>query len=443
MIRRRTVIAAAGLAGGCSPMRPAPPGPAALDHELQALLQDPRAPLLALAALALRDGEVVYQGAFGWRHAGDGAAMPPLPVTPRTLFRVASISKLVVTLGVMRLVEQGRLTLDDDVSRWLGWRLRHPRFDATPITLRLLLSHRSGLSDGGERYNLPASTRLQDLLQPQGAQFSEGLNWNLARAPGTWFEYVNLNFGVIAQVMECATGDRFDRLMQRLVLQPLGLRGGFDPSALPSTDLADIATLYRRRRIEGGREVWDPQGPWVVQTDDFRRTPPASIDGLDRYVVGTNGTLFGPQGRLRTGVAELGVVMRMLLHQGRHEAQAFLQPQTVALMASEQWHLNAARDNGAPDRDGALSWGLGVQRFTDQGGPGRGDRLVEGGGFAGWGHGADAYGLTGVMAVDPQRHRGIVVLLAGPGIDPATHRARDSALDRWAERALGALFKHS
>lgn len=57
--------------------------------------------------------------------------------------RVASVSKLVTTIGVMRLVEDGKLDLDADVSTYLGWTLRHPRFPDTPITLRLLLSHRS------------------------------------------------------------------------------------------------------------------------------------------------------------------------------------------------------------------------------------------------------------------------------------------------------------
>src|SRR5688572_17013313 len=61
--------------------------------------------------------------------------------------RIASISKLVVALGVMRLVEQGQFDLDRDVSEWLGWPLRNPAFPDRPITLRLLLSHRSSLKD--------------------------------------------------------------------------------------------------------------------------------------------------------------------------------------------------------------------------------------------------------------------------------------------------------
>jgi len=433
----------AALAAGCAPLpvtapAPADSGAAALDGDLAALVADPQRPLLAVAALAIRDGRVVYANQFGWRHLG-GDGEPPLPVTERTLLRVASISKLVVAVGVMRLVEQGRLDLDADVSGLLGWTLRHPGHPQVPITLRLLLSHRSGLSDGGERYAFDGGTRLQDVLQPGGALFADGLNWNRALAPGAGFAYVNLNFGVIAQLMERATGERFDRLMQRLVLQPLGLRGGFDPSTFAPADQADIATLYRKRREVGGREVWDPAGPWVVQADDFRRTAPQPPAGLSGYVVGSNGTLFGPQGRLRMSVRDLGTLMQMLLDEGRHAGRAFLQPASVALLASEQWRRADAAPGG--EAVGACAWGLGGQRFTDRAEAGCGDRLVDGGGLAGWGHTGNAYGLKGLFVLDPRRRHGLVLLLAGPGVDPATYPGHGSALDRWQEVAATAMVR--
>jgi CubicO group peptidase (beta-lactamase class C family) len=430
-----------------------------LDQALQALVTDPRHPVVAVAALAIRDGRTVYQHQFGSRHlggthsgtatgTGTGATQPadaPLPVTANTLYRVASISKLVVALGVMRLVEAGQLSLDDDVSLRLGWRLRHPQFPDRPISLRLLMSHRSGLSDGGERYVYDGHTPLQEVLSPQGSHFQDGLNWHRGVAPGTAFEYVNLNFGVIATVMERATGERFDRLMQRLVLQPLGLRGGFNPADFPAADVADIATQYRKRRTEGSgaqaREVWDPAGPWVVQADDFRHTPPAPPDGLDGYVIGSNGTLFGPQGRLRLSVPDLGTVMHMLLNRGQHDGQAFLQPSSVEQLSSEQWRYDGQAAHGAPDRDWARSWGLGVQRFTDFSASGRGDRLVEGGGLTGYGHTGDAYGLMGLFVIDPIRRDGLVLILTGPGVDPATFPSRWSAHYRWQEVAATAVHR--
>ena len=69
--------------------------------------------------------------------------------------RIASISKLVTTIAVMRLVEQGKLHLDADVSKQLGWRLRNPAFPNRPITLRMLLSHTSSLTDAAGYWKLP------------------------------------------------------------------------------------------------------------------------------------------------------------------------------------------------------------------------------------------------------------------------------------------------
>jgi CubicO group peptidase (beta-lactamase class C family) len=71
---------------------------------------------------------------------------------------------MVTALGVMRLVEQGKLALDTDVSRYLGYTLRNPYYPDAAITLRMLLSHTSSLRDDGG-YNFPANTSLQSVLQ--------------------------------------------------------------------------------------------------------------------------------------------------------------------------------------------------------------------------------------------------------------------------------------
>lgn len=77
--------------------------------------------------------------------------------------RVASISKLVVALGVMRLVEQGKLDLDRDINAYLGWEVRNPAFPDAPITMRHLLSHRSGLRDNVD-YIVPLDGDLSQVL---------------------------------------------------------------------------------------------------------------------------------------------------------------------------------------------------------------------------------------------------------------------------------------
>ncbi|MFM8770340.1 MAG: serine hydrolase domain-containing protein, partial [Rubrivivax sp.] len=278
-------------------------------------------------------------------------------------------------------------------------------------------------------------------LQPGGRLYRDGAAWRADRAPGTWFNYTNLNWGVIGTVMERATGERFDRLMHRLVLQPLGLRGGFNPAALPGDDADDIATLYRRRRMEGEREIWEPDGPWVPQADDHRPGRPRPAAGLEAYVPGTNGTLFGPQGSLRISVADLGTLMQMLMNGGRHRGQELLSGRALAQLSAEQWRFDRERPNGDTLDDGMLSWALGPQRFTDASGPGKGDRVVEGVGVTGWGHMGDAYGLLASFVLDPVTRHGMVTVISGPSRNPYASKGRWSSMARDEEQAMTAVWR--
>jgi CubicO group peptidase (beta-lactamase class C family) len=278
---------------------------AALDAELSAIVEDPAQPLAGLSVLAVRGGEVVYEGQFGRRYIDPADSSKDKPVTRETLYRIASISKLVTTLGVMRLVESGALDLDADVSRYLGWRLRNPHFPEVAITLRMLLSHTSSLRDDAGYYGWPPGSNIRDFLVPGGTLYGEGKMWSPRAKPGEWFSYANLPWGVVGTVMEKASGERYDRLMRRLVIEPLGLSGGFEPADFSPKQLDNLATLYRKRDGPEDREVWNPREPWVAQVDDFHakapvhRAPPG-------YEVGSNGILFGPQGNLRASAVDLG-----------------------------------------------------------------------------------------------------------------------------------------
>ena len=415
---------------------------AALDRELAAVVDDPDHPLTSLAALAIRDGRVVYENGFGRRTMAIEGRGRDRPATPATLFRVASVSKLVTTLVVMKAVEEGRVDLDADVSKALGWPLRNPSFPDTPITLRMLLSHTSSLRDDGG-YSWDSSVALRDVLQPGGRLHGEGAMWDRAHAPGTWFSYANLPWGVVATVLERATGERFDRLAKRTVLAPLGVAGGYNPAEFSAEDLANLATLYRKREATG-QERWNLQGPWVAQVDDYEAGAPVSRAG-PHYVIGTNGTLMGPQGGLRASVQGLGRVMRMLMGRGELDGVRLFKAETIDAMLREQWRFDGrngdSRYGAHPDRFNA--WGLGNQHFGDASGPNRGDRIVDGGGFSGHGHLGDAWGLTALFAFDPKSRNGLVFLVGGTGIDPETRPGRYSSLYRYEERIATALWRRA
>ena len=236
------------------------------------------------------NGEVVYQRQFSHRYIDPVDPSKSRLANDETLYRVASISKLITTLGVMRLVEAGKLRLDDDVSPALGFSLRNPAFPDVPITLRTLLNHTSSLrDDAGYYWDAGQNVHLRDVLVPGGHLHGDGAMWDKQHAPGTYFQYCNLAWGVISGIMERATGERFDRLMKRLVLDPLGLRGGFHPFDLSEADLQNVATLYRKALNGCWAGDLEPSGPWIAQVDDYVKERPVARAAAD-YVPGSNGT---------------------------------------------------------------------------------------------------------------------------------------------------------
>ncbi|MFZ4479959.1 MAG: serine hydrolase domain-containing protein, partial [Rhodoferax sp.] len=272
---------------------------ARLDQELKAVLDDPGKPLASLSALAIHGGEIVYQGHFGMRVIDASNPQRSLPADGQTLFRVASISKLVTAIGAMQLVEQKRLDLDADISQYLGFRVRNPNFPHAVISARMLLNHTSSLRDAAG-YSFAPEQSLQSVLDPNGDNYGAGQQWAPAspvsdRAPGRYFDYVNLNWGVLGTVMEAASGQRFDHYMKRAVLEPLRIPGNFNAEALSASEIRNLAVLYRKR----SKEVWHGSGPWVAQADDYQGQLPVPRPGLELYRPGRNATPFSPQGGLR------------------------------------------------------------------------------------------------------------------------------------------------
>jgi CubicO group peptidase (beta-lactamase class C family) len=446
---RRNVLGMA-LFGLVDPLMAATPGvkgapaampatvKAALDRELAAIAADPACELASLSVLAIRNGRIAYEGQFGRRFIGGASGLPDKPVDAHTLFRIASISKMMTTLGLMRLVEAGKVDLDADVSGYLGFSLRNPHFPDQTILLRHLLTHTSSLRDEAG-YSWGVDTALKDVLVPGARLYGEGRMWAANAGPGAYFTYCNLGWGVIGTIMEKVTGERFDRLMRRLLAEPLGLHAGYNPSELPAADIANIATLYRKRTVD--TEVWDANGPWIAQVDDYSRNPPSPPPGIERYVIGANATPFSPTGGLRISAHDMGTVMRMLMNGGMHEGKRILRQATLDRMFSRQWTYDGKGGNG-DSLDGLFNcWGLGNEQFPDD--PATRTRLVEGGGFAAAGHLGDAYGLMSVFAADLKNRNGMIALVGGTSTDPQAYKGTYSSLARFEEQILTAMHRRA
>lgn len=289
--------------------------------------------------------------------------------------RVASISKLVTAIAVMRLVDEGRIDLDKDIGDYLGFAVRNPAFPDRPVTLRHLLSHTSGIRDSID-YLLPLDGSLQTVI-------SNPAVWFPGHEPGDYFSYANLNSPVIAATIEAATRERFDRLVAKKVLTPLRLDACFNwgdgcspgRRAQAVTLLRTNGDLARDAAISGN----DPC-PILAASD-------GSCD-LSRYRIGKNGSSFSPQGGLRISMQDLSRVGQLLLNGGR----PILSSKAFAEMTRVQWRFNGV--NGDDDRGYFQAYGLGVHIHEDR----AGRKWI--------GHVGEAYALRAGLWVNPQTRKG-------------------------------------
>ena len=194
--------------GGAGAGRQASLDPAAVDAFIARQMRAARVPGLALAIT--RGEEVLYV-------RGYGLARPGEPVTPETQFLVGSLSKSFTALAVMQLVEAGRVDLDTPVQTYLPeFTLADPA-SAARITVRHLLNQTSGLADAG----------YPPMQPPHPATPAERLA-DLARArpvapPGVEYHYHNVNYEILARLVEVAGGQEYSDYLAEHVFSPLGM----------------------------------------------------------------------------------------------------------------------------------------------------------------------------------------------------------------------------
>lgn len=363
-------------------------------------------------------------------YAADGIACER-PLSPASPMRVASISKLVTALGVMRMVEAGQLNLDRDVSFYLGYWVRNPAFPKTPVTLRQLLTHTSTLTDG-PGYVFGLGERVAN------SAFEAG-RWDEAHEPGKFFRYANYNFVLIGTIMEAASGERFDRLMKRSVLDPLQIEGCFNWAACDDAAIARAAALYRTGEDE---TLFDPVGPWVAQVDDLKgKRPECPVYRADRtkscdlsgHVPGVNGGLFSPQGGLRTSALGLAKVAAMLLAEGQGPRGAFLKPASVAQLLTPGWRF-AAEGDGDTETGTICAFGLSTHVLRASANAQCRDDLFADGRMRA-GHIGEAYGLYGGIWLDPGAKRASIYLVTGSAQASASVPGQHSGFTRLEEEA--------
>ncbi|RXK50703.1 serine hydrolase domain-containing protein [Aquirufa rosea] len=341
-------------------------------------------PIVGLSVAVVKNNRVVYQHSFGLKDQEQHTAL-----TDDCLFRIASISKSFSATAIMQLVEANKISLEDDVSKLLGFRIRNPRFPDVIITLRMLLSHRSSLHDSQGYFNL-------DVLNPE-----KNPNWAACynqTEPGKGYLYCNLNFNLAGTIIERVSGERFDQYIKRHILQPLRIDGGY---CVDSLDKSRFATIYE----------------YSLESMKFKPSPAAYAprsQEIAHYIMGYSTPIFSPTGGMKISTGDLARYMIMHSQQGKLAGTRIISKRSSKEMQtalSEEEH-----------------YGLALLQT---------DRLIEGKTLVG--HTGSAYGLESMMFFHPKEKFGLVVI--SNGCHPEMLDGFNAVLKRTANVLYDAFVK--
>ena len=270
-----------------------------------------------VVALAATDSGIVYEGVFGSRRLGDGPAM-----TRDTVFRVASMVKLITSVAAMRLVELGKLSLDapvPDIDPALGTPQVLDGFDAAglpklrppkrPILLRHLLTHTAGFTY--RLWDAEAVRYFNAIDRLPTAAKSKAPHTPLMFDPGERWQY-GTSIDWVGRIVESVSGEPLDVHFRRHILDPLGMR-----------DTAFVISAQQREREASGHRR-QPDGSLAPQPQEHQATAQTAQQS------------FSGGGGIYSTAADYLTLIRALMQGGAFGGVRVLRPDTVALMGQNQ-----------------------------------------------------------------------------------------------------------
>ena len=315
-------------------------------------------PVVGLSVAVVKNNKVIYNHSFGFKDVEK-----QLPLQNDNIFRIASISKSFTTTAIMQLVAEKKISLDQDVSELVGFKIRNPKFPNTVITLKMLLSHRSSINDSEGYFSL-------DAIDPaKNPNFAKCYN---AYEPDKGYMYCNLNYNLAGSILEKQTGVRFDKYIQQQILDPLGLYGGYNVNALDSNLIAKIYEFNK-------------------ETQGFTLSPNAyapRTEEINNYTIGRSTPIFSPTGGMKISANDLAKYMIMHSQLGKYKGGRMiskkLSQQMQAIISEEE------------------NYGMALETST---------QLIPGKTMIG--HTGVAYGLYSIMFFEPKEKIGFVVISNG------------------------------
>jgi CubicO group peptidase (beta-lactamase class C family) len=365
--------------------------------------------VIGMKVLGYRDGEVQFVYNYGYADIDR-----KIIVDDDTIFFMASVSKVITGIAIMKLIEDGKIkSIEDDVSKYLGYNVRNPKYPDIPVTIRHLMTHTSGISDEGVNYEFIRASYSHNPPSMKELFFSKGKYFNpviwLNSPPGATFEYSNFATILAGAIVGKTSGKRFDVYINEKILNPLGMRGGFTIQRVK--DINKVAVVY---------SMDDNRVPYA-SAENYMGKRPDMIDFSD-YIPGTNPTILGPHGGLRTRTIGLAKIMEVFIDNGIYRSKEnsvrILKKSSIELMLQPHW-------------EGYGFYGLYKQKglfihITDD--------LIPG--VRMYGHVGDAMGLLSAMYFSPQKKFGIVFVMNG-----GDHNAGKSGFYRIEEEIFREVYR--
>jgi len=326
------------------------------EQDLQAIMKQLK--VVGLSVAVVKKGEIIYSHSFGLKDIESNT-----PLTDQNMFRIASISKSFSATSIMQLAEAKKLSLDDDFSKLVGFKIRNPKYPNTIITLKMVMSHTSSINDSQGYFNL-------DVINPE-----KNTDWAKCYndyEPGKGYQYCNLNYNMVGTVIEKISGERFDQYVKHHILDPLKLYGGY---CVDSLDNKRFATLYA----------------YDSATQSFTASPAAYAprrEEISNYTMGYSTPIFSPTGGMKISATDLAKYMTMHMNGGNYKGVTIISKKSSAFMQTP-----------IADVEG---YGLAISNLND---------LIPGKMMTG--HTGSAYGLYSAMFFNPKEKFGIVVITNG------------------------------
>lgn len=204
---------------------------AAMDEQVDQIFRDTKT--VGGAFVVAQHGEIVYE-----RYYGVQQKTTRVPVTEKSYFRCASVTKLVTGIGLMKMMDDGMLDPDEDIGTYLGYTVRNPRYPDVPITLRMLMSHTAGLKENSSYSR--KSSRLSEMIDVRQKAMA---NFRDVR-PGSEYTYSNFGAGITGAVIESVTGRDVSSFLREYLFEPLGMDAAYTASQLAEPEC--ITATYRK-----------------------------------------------------------------------------------------------------------------------------------------------------------------------------------------------------